>query len=342
MEKIKNEWIDLEQYLTYLAQICSEEITVFHQLPWLKALSRGFSCKLQFLRTYNSNLTLALTPFMIQRKGPFSLIGSPLSGMYTESAGPVFEKDTDEALTNKIVALQHEYISSGKHYIEWGLTGADFGTNHWTKSLLEKEYTLDLKPSLLIDLSMGETTVWTGFKSRARNMIRKAEKSNLRVKNVAPDEEWINQYYNLLRDTFEKQGLAVPHPLSFFQQIPSLVDEGLAICMDVKLEGRIIAGSIFIIDKRRMIYLSGVATRDGMRLAAPSLIQWSAIKLAISNDIKHYDLGGLGIESIDKFKRSFGGSEIFHTRLVFSSKIFKLIEPFGRWLHKKGLLSLGN
>ena len=145
----------------------------------------------------------------------------------------------------------------------------------------------------------------------------------------------------MLKVTFEKQGLSVPHPISFFEQVPNLVNEGIVICLDIQDEWQMIAGAIFVIGDERMTYLSGVANRQGMQLAAPSLLQWFAMKTAINLNIKDYDLGALGVEYIDKFKRSFGGYEVQHTRLVFGSQMFKLIEPFGRWLHKKGLLSFG-
>lgn len=78
-----------------------------------------------------------------------------------------------------------------------------------------------------------------------------------------------------------------------------------------------------------------------MRLAAPSLIQWHAIQSAISKEITGYDMGGLGVDSIDKFKRSFGGFEVQHSRWVCRSKLFNLIEPLGRWLARKGVIGLG-
>jgi lipid II:glycine glycyltransferase (peptidoglycan interpeptide bridge formation enzyme) len=276
---------------------------------------------------------------MTKRKGPFSLLGSPLSGMYTEFAGPIFNEEVDKSLKKEILALQDKFIRIGQNYIEWGIIGSEKETEDWTKVLMERNYILNLRPSLVINLSVGEHAVWTGFKSRARNMIRKAEKSNLQVNNVFPNKRWIDEYFDLLKVTFEKQGLSVPHPISFFEQIPSLVKEGVAICLDVQDEGKMIAGAIFVIGDTRMTYLSGVANRQGMQLAAPSLLQWFAMKTAINLNIRDYDLGGLGVESIDKFKRSFGGYEVQHTRLVFGSQTFKLLEPFGRWLHKKGLLS---
>ena len=59
---------------------------------------------------------------------------------------------------------------------------------------------------------------------------------------------------------------------------------------------------------------------------------------AIDLGITDYDMGGLGVESIDKFKRSFGGKDIYHSKWLYISKVFKILEPFALWLSKKGFL----
>ena len=89
-----------------------------------------------------------------------------------------------------------------------------------------------------------------------------------------------------------------------------------------------------------MMYLSGVATADGMRHSASSLVQWQAMKHGISDGITEYDMGGLGIPSIDKFKRSFGGLDVSHQRWVHRSAILRLIEPSVMWLVKRGWIRL--
>ncbi len=341
MDSVKNEWVNLEQYLEDLNQIDAGQITIYHQRAWIEAVSAGFNCTFKYLRSFDSSGTLALTPFMHKKKGPFSLLGSPLSGMYTEFAGPIFSNEIDHLSRKSIIVSQGRYISVGQHYIEWGIKGSFDAETHWGRVLEEQDYTSISRRSLFIDLSIGPDAVWSGFKSRARNMIRKSEKADLVANTISPDEAWIEEYYNLLKQTFERQGLSVPHPLSFYRQIISLSQSGLALCVDVLIAGKISAGAIFLIDGHRMMYFSGVADREGMRLAAPSLIQWHAIQSAISKEIIGYDMGGLGVESIDKFKRSFGGSEVQHSRWVYRSKLFNLIEPLGRWLARKGVIGLG-
>ena len=341
MDNVKNEWVNLEQYLEDLTQIDAGQITIYHQRVWIEAVSVGFNCTFKYLRSFDSSGTLALTPFMHKKKGPFSLLGSPLSGMYTEFSGPLFSNRVDKVTRRSIIASQHTYVSVGQQYVELGIKGPCNIDNHWGAELEKLNYSPVSRPSLLIDLSLGDEITWSGFKGRARNMIRKAEKAGLVAHTITPSQDWVEEYYDLLKQTFERQGLSAPHPLSFYRQIETLVDQGLAICVDVLIEDKIAAGAIFLVDRSRIMYFSGVATRDGMRLAAPSLIQWHAMQQATSNNILDYDMGGLGVESIDKFKRSFGGSEIQHLRWIYRSTFFRLVEPIGRWLARKGFIQVG-
>jgi CelD/BcsL family acetyltransferase involved in cellulose biosynthesis len=338
MTSMKSEWISREQYQENLAEFPAAEAAIYHRLPWLDAIANGFGADIRFARgTGADGKTLALTPFMCKKKGPFRLIGTPLSGMYTEFAGPLFrEGATPEAEISVMTAL-HRLVEKSSSYIEWGSKGEQ----PWGGILTSFGYHKITRSTLLIDLSPGENAVWSSFEGRARNMTRKAEKAGVVARILQPDEQWIIGYYEMLRATFASQGFAVPHPLSFYRQIITLSAAGIARCVVAEIEGKMVAGCIFLIDDKRMLYLSGVSNEQGMTLAATSLLQWHAIKEAIQLGVPEYDMGGLGVPSIDKFKRSFGGRDFAHTRWVYRSRLFGLAEPLALWAARKGWLSLG-
>ena len=91
-----------------------------------------------------------------------------------------------------------------------------------------------------------------------------------------------------------------------------------------------------------MLYLSGTANYKGMKFAANSLIQWYAISEAIASGCEQYDMGGLGIDSIDKFKKSFGGKVVSEKRWVYRARIYSMVEPIALWALKKGFIGLGS
>ena len=338
MTSITSEWISREHYQLALTELRIPDISPYHRLPWLDAVSIGFGAEICFARSAGADgKTLALTPFMSKKKGPFCLVGTPLSGMYTEFAGPLLLCGLMPKTIALIMAALHRLVMKSSSYIEWGFKGEQA----WGAMLSPLGYRNSKRATLLIDLSPGESAVWSSFEGRARNMVRKAEKAGVVARTVQPSEQWITSYYEMLGLTFTRQGLAVPHPLSFYRQMITLSNAGIARCVAAEVDGKMIAGSIFLVDDKRMLYLSGVANEQGMTLAATSLLQWHAIKGAIRLGVTEYDMGGLGVPSIDKFKRSFGGRDFAHSRWVYRSRLFGLVEPLALWAARKGWLRLG-
>jgi len=87
---------------------------------------------------------------------------------------------------------------------------------------------------------------------------------------------------------------------------------------EARINNEIVASSIFLIYKNRMLFLSGGSNFKGNKYSANSLVQYTAMTYAIKNKITKYDLGGVGCTSIDKFKESFGGQKI--DRVIYTKK----------------------
>lgn len=337
MTSITSEWISRDQYQEAIANLTIPDASAYHRLSWLDAVSIGFGAEIRFvLSAVTDGKTLALTPFMCKKKGPFRLVGTPLSGMYTEFAGPLFREGLTPDTMALVMTSLHRLVAKSSSYIEWGCKGEQA----WGATLGPFGYRHTKRATLLIDLLPGESAVWSAFEGRARNMVRKAGNAGVVAHTVQPTNQWITSYYEMLGLTFARQGLAVPHPLSFYRQMITLSNAGIARCVAAEVDGKMIAGGIFLIDDKRMLYLSGVASEQGMALAATSFLQWHIIKEAIRLGVTEYDLGGLGVPSIDKFKRSFGGRDFAHSRWVYRSRLFRLAEPFAVSAARKGWLRL--
>ena len=108
----------------------------------------------------------------------------------------------------------------------------------------------------------------------------------------------------------------------FFLELIELHESRKALFLSAKLDNEIISAAIFLINQNKMIYLSGTANKKGMNMAT-SAIQWHAMQYGIENGFEIFDMGGLGIPSIDKFKLSFGG-EVYRK---------------SRWVHQKVILN---
>ncbi|MDB4619131.1 peptidoglycan bridge formation glycyltransferase FemA/FemB family protein [bacterium] len=340
MSRLESKWISYEDYSNLMSSTVMVGASVYHTSEWLLATASAFGCELKFVVTCLDRENLSVTPFLYKRKGPFRLLGSPLRGTYTEFSGPVFSSDYDIALVKEIMVSQHQLFAKSFDYIEVRFREKTKICEPLSQSFKILGYGADHASSLLVDLSQGEEDLWKSFVGRARTAVRKAEKADLKAKVVVPSQEWITQYYSILSDTFARQGLAAPHPLCFFLKIEKLSKLGLVFCVESRIDNKIGAAAIFVKGNHRMMYLSGVATKEGMRYSASSLVQWEAMKQGIREGITEYDMGGLGITSIDKFKRSFGGVDVRHQKWVIRSKTFRLIEPLAIWLAKRGWIGL--
>ena len=106
------------------------------------------------------------------------------------------------------------------------------------------------------------------------------------------------------------------------------------------LGSEVVARAIFLITDGRMLYLSGTSNEKGLKSASNSSIQWAAIKAALNDGVKKYDMGGLGIKSIDRFKRSFGGKETTTYRWIYKKSLFNIAEPIARYAFNKGWIKL--
>lgn len=335
---IQSKWINLDKYEELTSKSQMPGFTVYHRRLWLETVAKAFDAEMVAVRTVDqSGRDVALTPFAFKRKGPFRLLGSPLSGMHTEFVGPLFAGEAGAADRAEILTSQHLLVAQKGDYVEWGSSGRE-GYEAWGAVLEGLGYVYVDRPTSVIDLRGGHDAVWAGFEGRARNMVRKSEKAGVISRTLSPCEEWTNEYYAMLSETFARQGRAVPHPYSFYKALGQITKKGDARVVIALYEGKMVSASVFLQDDRRMVLLSAANSPEAMKLAASSSVQWHAIREAISTGVEEYDMGGLGVPSIDNFKRSFGGHDLVHHRWVYKSRLFRTMEPLARWAIERGWL----
>ena len=69
-------------------------------------------------------------------------------------------------------------------------------------------------------------------------------------------------------------------------------------------------------------------------------MHWEVIKFAADNNISKYNFGGLGISSIDKFKRSFGGYEVGYSRYIWMKQYINLLFKMLIWVKSNLIMPL--
>ena len=318
--------IDANDFTKICEKLCKPSL--YQSMIWQKVICNSFNASSIFMVTKNSHSeVVAATPFIWKRKGPFKFIGSPLQGTHTEFMGPVFAKNLSNS--DQLIALisqHHLLVKLGYDYIEWAFNGLP--NNEFEAKLTDIGYISDHKTSIELNLEDQATDTWFKLTGRARNMIRKAQNINVLVKRQKPSLDLISQFYEILSDRFKQQGQNVRHPKEFYELICSNFFPTKELDFLVAThEGSNVAFGIFLNSQSRTVFLSGCSTIQGNKVAAPSLIQWHAIQLAKKrNDLK-FDLGGTGQPAIDKFKRSFGGTDCIIQRWVYRSEPLKVLIP---------------
>ncbi|MCE5319780.1 MAG: peptidoglycan bridge formation glycyltransferase FemA/FemB family protein [Bacteroidales bacterium] len=163
--------------------------------------------------------------------------------------------------------------------------------------------------SYILDLRKTEDELFTLLHSKHRNVIRKAQKDGLLVFS---GKEYLGDCYNLINETFSRQGLIAP-TYEYVQQL-SCLNENVFFSI-VKAGNEIQGSAIFIWNKNHScFYLHGGST-EHPHSGAMNLLHWETILQMKKNGVKFYDFvggrinpkEGSRLEGIQRFKSRFGG-----------------------------------
>ncbi len=338
----KSKLISLVEYQSLLRKLNVETKTFYQTREWLQSLENGLNVSVNVVCSQlGDGNPVALTPFCFKRVGPIGVCGSPLRGTHTGSLGPIFlDNKADNAIVDGVIQSQHKLLLDNNHLIEWRWNKDCFQSKFVSRALAKLGYEAVPKLTNVIDLSVGQDEIWIRMEGRARNAIRKSQKLDVGIKWVKPDEEWVKSYYKMLSKVYSRQNKVSPHPFTLYQSLadPTLVKNVKFV--EALHRGVRVSCAIFLVDEENLTYFSGASSQLGYKLSANSLLQWSAITMGIGLGLKAYDLGGLGISSIDKFKKSFGGQESESMTWRYRSKTYSLVEPLGMFLAERGFIKL--
>lgn len=295
---------------------------------WSHVLQKGFNCKVKKLEVLSDGECVARFLFAFRSKGPFLIGGASLRGTHTEF-GSWFSEGADQKM---IMDFVHKKLREmGVSWIEFTFFNEPTSLG---KVMSKIGYKMEPRKSSIIDLTVGKDAIWNAFLGRARRQIRKATKSGLKVERL--DVGHVGQYMNLVKLIFSRQRRAPSFSINFLTEIHKNLSSDDFAHYGVFQNGSLIAGGLFLYSKNRMVFVSGASDLNSRKLGVNSLVQWHAIECAIDRGMSIYDLGGIGVHSIDKFKAGFSGSHIEYNRYVFCSWFALLPAWFFKRFHAYG------
>lgn len=307
-----------------LFELISESRSIFQCKGWLLSVEDGLGYRPVGVLSEDTSPILLHLYFEFQ-KGPFRLIGSPLRGSMTPYLTPVLLKETDD---NKICHIFSEHLKffqkKGYSRVEWRFSEANesieaLNNNIGGKLINRTTFILKIKDDL--------DEMWNRMESRGRNMVRKAKKLGVSIRRCSGTMKEIELFYKMLKGTFSKSGRRPPHPISFYvASVKNLISANQLLFLAAEMDKKILAMGLFPHDKKEIHFMSGTSIPDAGKYAANNLIQWEVLRFAVMNSLKIYDMGGTGIPSIDRFKRSLGGEEHVVPSIVWQTPISQFAE----------------
>ena len=159
------------------------------------------------------------------------------------------------------------------------------------------------RESLSLALPKDSDELWTGFRDKVRNTIRKAERGDI-VVSTSMDQ--LDGYWRMSADAMAAQNLPVK-PRRFFRAIGDSFGDR-ALLYTAHQGGAIIGGMLVITRAPIACYAYGAFSLEGRRLGVNSALLWRVASDMIDEGFSELDLGestpGGGTY---KFKQRLGG-----------------------------------
>jgi hypothetical protein len=268
---------------------------IFHTSHWLDFVEKTQKGIRVILKIREKNDTIGYFVGVIIKKGPFSILGSPLTGWTTQFMGPVVRDSFPQELF--LDALETYCRSVGIHQIELSapILRPDILLKHRFKCRR------DVTP--IVNLSVDEQVMWKKLKSKScRYEIRKALKKGVRVEET-DDPKIIDRFYDQLIEVFAKQSLVPTYGRDRVKYLfECLKPKDMLICLEAKYKKKVIGTALFPHDDHWVYYWGGASDFAHRALSPNELIQWTLMKIAAKRGIGKYDMYG----GDNRFKLKFG------------------------------------
>jgi hypothetical protein len=249
---------------------------VFHYTKLNEIVSLVNNTELFYSFAYNNDLIIGICPIHKVKKGLLRLNYSCNGNYEIPYGGWVFNKNQ----------IDFERL--------WKCTSlAPFESlTYWTSFFYDIPEPLKQQSSKfetgLIDLSFTIEELWqNSVHSKRRNMIRKAEKSGILIKNYG--KEGFQIYQSLMVEMRNKTGLKETTS-AFYNKILDSYCSDKALISIAFLNEKPVSGTIILGNMNVMHYWQGASVSDAPNLGQGELLQWEAIKWAKNQGAKYYDL----------------------------------------------------
>jgi lipid II:glycine glycyltransferase (peptidoglycan interpeptide bridge formation enzyme) len=179
-------------------------------------------------------------------------------------------------------------------------------------------YDINLKTTLVVDLSQPEEALLARMKSKTRYNVRLAARKDVEVVEPKFEEGW-KTFYEWMRATSErKEGYVLRRSREYLYDVMrDMHDVGQGRLFFAEHEGTPLAGMYVFTFGDKYWYMYGASSDEKRNLKPNYLLQWEVMRWARRRGLTHYDMVGVpkpedldessSLWNVYKFKEGFGG-----------------------------------
>ena len=293
----------------------SPNSTIFHSPEFIDIQREVFDFDIYVLISEK-----CIFPIFKNKVGIFTIYGSPLPEIGSFYGGPV--------CTNRF-----NYLDILKN-LKFGFLGGLFST-FFLKTPCDVEpsfpenYEWEPVKNYILDMQDDIEDLWKNLNKKTRNAIRKAERSGVIVK--IRGVEYLSEYTSMVEEVIKRR----PHTPIPYKMMQRVIEKDIGRLFIAYCRGKPAAGGIFLTFKDTVTYWSGASFNEFRKYQPSNLLHWEVIKWAVEEGYKYYDLGGAEIPSIARFKRGWGGREVYYYRVYRRNILTKISRDLYKFIKKR-------
>ena len=265
------------------------QASVYHRAEWAGVIERAFGRRATMLATREHGRLTGILPLVFFDA---RLFGRFVTSMPFVNYGGIVA-DTPDATAALYAAAVADAKSRRAAYLE---------LRHSSR-LLPEAPVRDHKVSMILPLGSTADEQWNALDRKIRNQVRKAEKSNLTVREGGV--ELLDAFYTILCRNMRDLGSPV-HARRFFEEVLTTFPDRTRI-VSIWLDSTPVAASLVLWHRQRMEVPWASAIRDYNALCPNMLLYWEMLKLAIERGVTEFDFGrSTPHEGTYQFKAQWG------------------------------------
>ena len=267
----------------------------YQHLQWLLAIHKAYGHLYEYLLARINDKLVGVLPITIFRNisGKKQLCSLP----FCDVGGVVADNDTVKDKLIQFALNRADQLQAMPLQLRQRLT--------------EEPPNVDMtgrKVSMLLDLPESSEVLLTGFKSKLRSQIKKAEKNGL-LFDFANDKKSIEDFFYVFCRNMHLLG-SPTHSIKWFQALREMYQDDLLVGR-VWFEEKIVGAGILLFSGSNVSIPWASTLRDYNRLAPNMLLYWNLLRVSCDRGCEQFDFGRSTYgEGTYKFKKQWGARPV--------------------------------